>query len=80
MKYLILASSFLTLGLFLHDDKIDLIKQMQQTCSYSYTVPAAESDCKSLINRIQANDNLEVLSDSQGHYWIKANKGDVNGN
>lgn len=73
MKYIILAALFVGFGALLQDDKVELIKDMQTTCHRSYYTQsgALELECGKLIDRIQENEALEVISD-QGYFWVES--------
>jgi len=73
MKLLILIGVFLFTGVLFHKDNVELIKDMQSTCSYSFSVNSGywENQCGQLIDRIQENNKLEVITDNQGHFWVE---------
>lgn len=74
MKYIILLLCFLCLGIGEKHDQINIIDQMKDTCHSSYLVidHDLEVKCGSLIDRIEQNKGLEVMSDGKGNFWVES--------
>jgi hypothetical protein len=74
MKYAILFACILGTGWLSSHDEINLVEQMQGTCHKSYLVTSGplEEECGQLIDRIQKNNKLEVLTDNQGNFWVES--------
>jgi hypothetical protein len=74
MKYLIIASCFFFTAYLSHNDVMELIPQMKDTCHQSYTVDSGplEEACGKLTDRIEENNKLEVISDNKGNFWVES--------
>lgn len=74
MKYIILLACFFGLGYVSNNDQVELIDQMQSTCKQSYQVWSGplEDRCGVLIDKIQENDKLEVITDNLGNFWVES--------
>ena len=74
MKYIFLIITAFAFGHLSHTDQIELIDQMKSTCHQSYLVTSGplEEACGQLIDRIQENKGLEVISDNKGNFWVES--------
>jgi hypothetical protein len=74
MKYLFLIIAAFAVGHLAHTDEIELIDQMKSTCHQSYLVTSGpmEEACGTLIDRIEHNNKLEVMSDNLGNFWVES--------
>lgn len=74
MKYVLIIIIAFIAGYTSHTDQLGLIDQMKSTCHQSYLVISGpmEEACGSLIDRIEQNKKLEIISDNLGNFWVES--------